>query len=73
MEEVANVVVFVASKEAAVTNGAAIRAEGRVRMIVPPRFRAFGIEPDRIHRGILHELDETLAGSPMKRTAPAAP
>jgi NAD(P)-dependent dehydrogenase (short-subunit alcohol dehydrogenase family) len=28
VEEVANVVVFVASKEAAVTNGAAIRAEG---------------------------------------------
>jgi NAD(P)-dependent dehydrogenase (short-subunit alcohol dehydrogenase family) len=30
VEEIANVVVFVASKEAAVTNGAAIRAEGGI-------------------------------------------
>jgi len=30
VEEIANIVVFVASKEAAVTNGAAIRAEGGI-------------------------------------------
>ena len=29
-DEIANVVVFVASKEAAVTNGAAVRAEGGI-------------------------------------------
>jgi NAD(P)-dependent dehydrogenase (short-subunit alcohol dehydrogenase family) len=30
VEEIANIAVFVASKEAAVTNGAAIRAEGGI-------------------------------------------